>query len=301
VPYTPGSAPGDWRPTPPANAAAAAPQWGNVTRWASSPTQFPQDGPPAMDSPEFSDAFNYVKEIGSATSSTRTAEQSDIALYWAGATGTSTPVGHWNRIAQSVAESQGNTLEQNARLFALVGIAQADAFIACWDNKYLYDHWRPVTAIRAAETDGNPDTVADPNWSSFIPTPNHPSYLSGHSSMSGASGEVLANFFLTDDISFTSSAEGVSVPDRTFMSFSDASEEAAVSRLFGGIHWSYDNDDGLALGRALGEHVFATQLRPVPEPGTSVLLVFALIGCIAESSRRRKQAKSDTSSRRGKN
>ena len=235
-----------------------------------------------------------MKEIGSATSSTRTAEQSNIALYWAGATGTSTPVGHWNRIAQTVAESQGNTLEENARLFALVGIAQADAFIACWDNKYHYDHWRPVTAIRAAETDGNPDTVADPNWSSFITTPNHPSYLSGHSSMSGASGAVLADFFGTDNISFTSSAEGVSVPDRTFTSFSQASQEAADSRLYGGIHWSYDNEDGLALGRALGQHVFATQLRPIPEPGTWVLLVFGLVGCLAESSRRRKQAKSDT-------
>ena len=283
VPYTPGSAPGDWRPTPPANAAAAAPQWGSITPWAmSSPTQFRNpDGPPALDSAEYTAAFNQVKEIGSATSSTRTAEQSDIALYWAGQTGTSTPAGHWNRIAQTVAESQGNTLEENARLFALVGIAQADAFIACWDNKYLYDHWRPVTAIRAAETDGNPDTAADPNWSSFIITPNHPSYLSGHSSMSGASGAVLADFFGTDNISFTSSAEGVSVPDRTFTSFSQASQEAADSRLYGGIHWSYDNEDGLALGRALGHHVFATQLRAIPEPGTWVLLVFGLVGCLA--------------------
>ena len=283
VPYTPGSAPGDWRPTPPANAAAAAPQWGSITPWAmSSPTQFRNpDGPPALDSPEYTAAFNEVKAIGSATSSTRTADQSNIAQYWAGQTGTSTPLGHWNRIAQTVAESQGNTLEENARLFALVGIAQADAFISCWDNKYHYDHWRPVTAIRAAETDGNPDTVADPNWSSFIITPNHPSYLSGHSSMSGASGAVLADFFGTDNISFTSSAEGVSVPDRTFTSFSQASQEAADSRLYGGIHWSYDNEDGLALGRALGQHVFATQLRPIPEPGTWVLLVFGLVGCLA--------------------
>ena len=200
VPYTPGSAPGDWRPTPPANAAAAAPQWGSITPWAmTSPSQFRNpDGPPALDSPEFTAAFNQVKAIGSATSSTRTADQSNIAQYWAGQTGTSTPPGHWNRIAQTVAESQGNTLEENARLFALVGIAQADAFIACWDNKYLYDHWRPVTAIRAAETDGNPDTVADLNWSSFIITPNHPSYTSGHSTMSGASGAVLADYFGTD-------------------------------------------------------------------------------------------------------
>ncbi len=283
VPYTPGSASGDWRPTPPANAAAAAPQWGSITPWASSPTQFRNpDGPPALDSPEFTAAFNQVKEIGSATSATRTQVQSDIAQYWAGgATGTSTPPGHWNKIAQTVAESQGNTLEKNARLFALVGIAQADALIACWDNKYHYNDWRPVTAIRAAETDGNPDTVADPNWSSYITTPNHPSYLSGHSSVSGASGAVLAKLF-GDNISFTASTEGVSVPDRTFTSFSHASQEAADSRLYGGIHWKYDNEDGLALGRAVGQHVFATQLRPiVPEPGTWILLVLGLVGCLA--------------------
>ena len=287
VPYTPGSQPGEWRPTQPANAPAAAPQWANVTPWAmTSPCQFRNlDGPPALDSAEYTAAFNQVKEIGSATSATRTQDQSDIAQFWAGQAGTYTPLGHWNRIAQTVAESQGNTLEQNARLFALVGIAQADAFIACWDNKYLYDHWRPVTAIRAAETDGNPDTVADPNWSSFIPTPNHPSYLSGHSSMSGASGAVLADFFGTDNINFTSSAEGVSVPDRTFTSFSQASQEAADSRLYGGIHWTYDNDDGLALGRALGQHVFDTQLRPVPEPGTWVLLVASLLAAMLVPAR----------------
>lgn len=281
VPYTPGSQPGDWRPTPPANAAAAAPQWANVTPWAmTSPSQFRNpDGPPALDSAEYTAAFNQVKEIGSATSATRTEDQSNIAQFWAGQTGTSTPPGHWNKIARSVAASQGNTLEENARLFALLGIAQADALISNWDNKYHYDHWRPVTAIRAAETDGNPDTQADANWSTFITTPNHPSYSSGHSTVSGASGAVLADFFGTDNISFTSSAEGFSVPDRTFTSFSQASQEAADSRLYGGIHWSYDNEDALADGRALGHYVFATQA--IPEPGTWVLLVFGLVGCLA--------------------
>jgi hypothetical protein len=247
-----------------------------------SSTQFRSpDGPPALNSAEYTAAFNEVKAIGSATSGTRTQDQSNIAQFWAGPTGTFTPVGHWNTIAQTVAESQGNTLEENARLFALVGIAQADATISCWENKYHYDHWRPVTAIRAAETDGNPDTAADANWSSFITTPNHPSYSSGHSTTSGATGAVLADFFGTDNMSFTSSAEGFSVPPRTFTSFSQASQEAADSRLYAGIHWRYDNEDGLALGRALGHHVFATQLRAIPEPATSVLLVLGLIACLA--------------------
>ena len=283
VPYTPGSQPGEWKPTPPGNLAAAAPQWATVTPWAmSSPSQFRNpDGPPALDSAEYTAAFNQVKEIGSATSTTRTQDQSNIAQFWAGPAGTATPPGHWNRIAQTVAQSQGNTLEENARLFALLGITQADALISSWDNKYHYNHWRPVTAIREAATDGNPDTVADPNWTSFITTPNHPSYIAAHGTLSGASGAVLADFFGTDNFTFTSSTEGFSVPDRTYTSFSQASTEASNSRLYGGIHWSFDNEDGLAGGRALGQFVAATQLRAIPEPASCYLVLLALIGALA--------------------
>jgi hypothetical protein len=283
VPYTPGTDPGDWRPTPPANAPAAAPQWPNVKPWAmNSVTQFRNpDGPPALNSAEYAAAFNQVKEIGSATSAMRTPDQSNIAQFWAGQAGTSTPVGHWNRIAQTVAASQGNTLEKNARLFSLLGIAQADAAISSWDNKYHYNYWRPVTAIREAATDGNPNTEADPNWTSFITTPNHPSYTGGHGTVSGASGAVLADFFGTDNITFTSSTEGFVVPDRTFTSFSQAATEGANSRLYGGIHWDFDNQDGLTGGRAVGHYVFATQLRPIPEPATFVLLVLGLLASLA--------------------
>lgn len=287
APYTPGSQPGQWRPTPPANAAAAAPQWANVTPWAmTSPSQFRHPiGPPAVDSTEYTAAFNQVKEIGSATSATRTQDQSNIAQFWAGPAGTATPPGHWNKIAQTVAHSQGNTLEENARLFALLGIAQADALISSWDNKYHYNHWRPVTAIREAATDGNPDTVADPNWTSFITTPNHPSYSAAHGTLSGASGALLADFFGTDNITFTSSTEGFVVPDRTYTSFSQASTEASNSRLYGGIHWSFDNADGLAAGQALGHYAFAAQLRPIPEPASCNLLLLALITALASFRR----------------
>jgi hypothetical protein len=283
VPYTPGTDPGDWRPTPPANSPAAAPQWANVKPWAmSSPSHFRNpNGPPALGSPEYTAAFNQVKAIGSANSTTRTQDQSNIAQFWAGQTGTSTPVGHWNRIAQTVAASQGNTLEENARLFSLLGMAQADAVISSWDNKYQYNYWRPVTAIREAATDGNPATEADPNWTSFITTPNHPSYTGGHGTVSGASGAVLADFFGTDNITFTSSTEGFSVPDRTFTSFSQAATEGANSRLYGGIHWDFDNQHGLTGGGTIGHYVFATKLRPIPEPTTSALLLLGLIGCLA--------------------
>jgi hypothetical protein len=283
VPYTPGTAPGEWRPTPPANLPAAAPHWANVTPWAmTSPAQFRNpNGPPALNSAEYTTAFNQVKEIGSATSTTRTADQSNIAQFWAGPAGTSGPPGHWNRIAQTVALAQGNTMEENARMFALLGIAQADALIASWDNKYHYEHWRPVTAIREADSDGNPGTAPEAGWSSFLTTPNHPSYSGAHGTLSGASGAVLADFFGTDNITFTSSTEGFALPDRTYTSFSQASTEAANSRLYGGIHWDYDNQDGLTGGRALGHFVFATELQPIPEPATWALLVLGLIGCLA--------------------
>jgi hypothetical protein len=287
VPYTPGSQPGEWRPTPPANAPAAVPQWGNQTPWAmTGATQFRNpDGPPALNSNEYTSAFDLVKDLGSLTSSTRTQDQANIAQFWAGPAGTSTPPGHWNRIAQTVAQSQGNTLEENARLFALLGIAQADALISSWDNKYHFNHWRPVTAIREAASDGNPATEADANWSSFLTTPNHPSYSAAHGTVSGASGAVLADFFGTDNISFTSSTEGFVVPDRTYTSFSQASTEASNSRLYGGIHWSFDNEAGLAGGRAVGHFIYDTQLHAIPEPASGVLLLLGLTGALASSRR----------------
>jgi len=230
--------PGAWRPTPPAYAPYLYPQWGFVIPFAlSSGSQFRPAGPPSLDSAKYAADFNEVKALGAAVGSTRTEDQSQIALFWADGSGTETPPGHWNSIAQDVAADRGNTLEQNARLFALLNVAMADAAICAWDAKYFYAFWRPVTAVRDGDLDGNPATVSDPDWTPFLITPPFPDYVSGHSTFSGAGAAVLANFFGTDQVAFTTDSDYLPGVTRSFTSFSSAADEAARSRLYGGIHF----------------------------------------------------------------
>src|SRR5262249_1446336 len=148
---------------------------------------------------------------------------------------------------------RGTSVVDNARLFALLNMAMADAAICAWDAKYTYDFWRPVTAIRNGDTDGNDATIADPSWSSFIVTPPFPDYVSGHSTFSGAASTVVAMFYGTNDVPFTVGSDGVAGATRSFQTFSAAATEAALSRLYGGIHYRSANEDGLAAGIAIGE------------------------------------------------
>lgn len=255
VSYTPGTEPGDWQPTPPGLLPALLPQWSSVSPFGiNSGSQFRPDGPPALDSAEYTVEFNQVKELGNLNSTTRTAEQTEIAQFWADGPGTFTPPGHWNQIAERVSLAQGNTLSENARLFALLNIAEADAGIVAWDAKYEYNFWRPVTAIQQADTDGNPNTIADPSWTPLLVTPPFPEYISGHSTFSGAADSVLTSFF--GDISFTTNSIGLPGVIRSFDSFTEAADEAGISRIYGGIHFQSANADGLAAGRALGQYVF---------------------------------------------
>jgi hypothetical protein len=273
VNYTPGTQPGQWRPTPPANAPALYPQWPNVTPFAmTSATQFRPHGPPTLDSARYAADYDEVKALGAKGSTLRTAEQTEIARFWADGAGTVTPPGHWNMIAADVAEQRGNTVAQNARLFALVNVAMADAGIVSWDMKYAYNFWRPITAIREGDTDGNDGTAADASWEPLLVTPPFPECTSGHSTFSGAASAILASLY-GDELAFTTDSDGLPGVTRSFLRFSDAAEEAGISRIYGGIHFQFSNEQGLATGRELGEYVIANYLTAVPEPGVVAVLI----------------------------
>ncbi len=276
--YTPDNLAGRWRPTLPEFAAAVLPQWPEVTPFAmTSGQQFRPAPPPELSSTEYAVALDEVMRLGSRTSTQRTIDQTGIASFWADGGGTATPPGHWNQIAADIALQHNNSTVANARMFALLNIALADAAIASWDAKYAYELWRPITAIRTAGEDGNPETSADPNWVPLLVTPAFPTYTSGHSTFSGAAAAVLGRLF-GNEISFSTYAdrgiggawpppEDVSLlAKRSFGSFAAAAQEAGMSRIYAGIHFQFDNTSGLNAGQQIGELVANQLARPRTVP-----------------------------------
>ncbi|KHG41357.1 hypothetical protein OA07_11900 [Aphanizomenon flos-aquae 2012/KM1/D3] len=273
ITYTPGTNPGEWQPTSPGFASALLPQWGQVTPFAlTSGDQFRPDGTPALNSAEYTTEFNQVKDLGSKNSTNRTAEQSQIAKFWADGSGTFTPPGHWNQIAQNVAATKGNSLVDNARVFALLNISLADAGIAAWDAKYTYNFWRPITAIQNADSDGNANTIADANWTPLLTTPPFPEYISGHSTFSGAAETILTGL-LGNNVSFTTNSLGTPGIYRTFSNFTNAANEAGISRIYGGIHFNSANVEGLTTGRSVGNYVLQNLLLPIIDNQSPVIQV----------------------------
>ncbi len=256
-----------WSPTPPANAPGLLPQWPYVTPWTmTSGSNFRSAGPPPTPTERaYHQSFIEVKRLGRATGSQRTEDQTEIAKFWDDGAGTNTPPGHWMEIAQGLVAENHLDLVDSARTMALVAMTVADAAIAAWDNKYHFHHWRPVTAIREAGNDGNDNTSPDAAWSSLLTTPPFPTYTSGHSTFSGSSSRILAHLF-GDASPFEIGSDGLPGVTRSFDSLSEAAEEAGQSRIYGGIHWQYDNRDALAGGRALADQVYANFLRPANPP-----------------------------------
>ncbi len=278
--YNGGTNPGQWRPTAPAFGPAALPHWGTVTTFGvNSSTQFMPGPPPALNSAEYAAAWNEVKDLGSATSATRTPYQTDTAFLWRAGGGTVTPPGQWNQVAQQLVTANNLPIEQSARTFALLGMAVADAGITSWQTKNTYDFWRPITGIQLAGPDGNSAAGADPTWAPLFATPSFQAYTSGHSTFSSSAGAVLAALF-GDSVNFTVTGDGRT---RNYTSIADAVGEAGMSRIYGGIHWQFDNTAGLASGNGIGNWIFDNYLR-VPTPGAATLL--GLGGLVAMRRRR---------------
>jgi len=274
VPYVPGAGPGQWQPHPnpvPANPpvadpalaagnlAAVLPQWALVTPFTmAAPWQFRLDGPPGLQTAGYARDYDEVKRLAAKGSTVRTTVQSEIARYWY----EGSPQG-WSRIARIAAAQRGLDGWDQARLLALVNAAIADGYIAGADTRYLYNFWRPVTAIRAGDTDGNDATAADRAWESYLNTPALPDYPSTHSVAGGAAAAILARFFGADEFAFTmTSGPPFAGITRSFTSFSQAAQENADSRVYAGINFRSACQDGILLGTQIGRRAFAQQLPP---------------------------------------
>lgn len=257
-PFVPGTNPGNYVPTPPNFPAPVFSAWGKVAPFVlESGDQFRPAPPPALTSPEYAAALNELKSLGSATSTTRTADQTVIGKFWA------PPIQNfWNQIAQTVATSNHADLPTAARLFATLNLSIADSAIAFYDAKYTYQLWRPVTAIRQADSDGNAQTTGDPNWLPLAGnTPPDPSYPGAHSTISAAASAVLARFY-GDRERFSITSPALPGVTRSFASFSAAAQEAGLSRIYAGVHTRLDHQAGLRLGLDVAHFVLHNALLP---------------------------------------
>jgi PAP2 superfamily len=248
-PYVPGTAPGDWQPTPPLFGAPLFRQFATMVPFAlTSPGQFLPSGPPQLTSARYTQDLAEVQALGSATSSVRTADQTQTAIFWQD----DTPAAMWNRVADQLEQANGATLIQNARLLAQLNIAMADATIGIWNAKNTYNFWRPVTAIQAA---------IDPTWTPLLPTPSFQEYPSAHSGVSSAAASVLAATY-GNSTSFSVTSAGLPGTERDFTSFSSAVRQVEDARIYAGFHFRFSCIDGATLGARVAQWVTQTLMQP---------------------------------------
>ncbi len=256
IPYTPGTGPGVWNPTPPANSPAQFAWVAHMRPFAMrSASSFRPEPPPALDSREWADDFNEVKTMGAVNSAARTPEQTEIGRFYLDSPNVQAARGY-----RALAEEKGMDLADNARLFAILYVSVADALIANFDSKYYYNFWRPVTAIRNADTDGNPNTEADPTWLPLAPTPPFPEYLGAHSTLTSAYCEALVQFFGTKRIHFvlTSTTTGTT---HEFNNTDNIVREVNNARVWSGFHFRTSDVRGAALGKRVGKYVARNYFR----------------------------------------
>jgi hypothetical protein len=259
-----GTDPGVWRPTPPAFAPMLVPWLASVTPFTlKSPSQFRAKAPPLLTSHEYTRDYDEVKALGVLNNSTRTFEQTDLAQFWA-----SNYVVLWNHVLRDIASANVDNIGDSARLFALVDMAFADAGITAWNTKVAYVFWRPITAIRLGDDDGNPRTDGDPTWTPLIVTPPYPDYTSGANTVTGAATRALALFFGTDEMTFdvTTTNPGPTLVDtRTYYRFSDVAEDVVNARIYEGIHFRFADEEARKGGRHVAQWAFSHFLRPLDD------------------------------------
>ena len=246
--YVSKGTPGDYRFTAPFD-LALVPGWGRIQPFAIDLAAHRLDGPLPLTSRQYARDLAYLQSIGALNSTTRTAEQSTIAQFWY----EDSPLG-WNRIANIVVRQRGLDSWAAARAFALVNFALADGYIAGFEAKYQFRFWRPVTAIRAADEDGNPQTNGDPAWQPFLTTPPVPDYPSTHTVVGAAAAEVLIALF-GDQVSYDTTSLTLPGVTRHYTGFSAAARENGLSRVYAGIHFQHAVTDGHKQGRSIGRAV----------------------------------------------
>jgi hypothetical protein len=265
-PYAEPPLPGRWQPTPPANAAATFTHLQQAAPMALlSATHVLPLPPPSLTSARYAADLNEVKLLGKVDSAARTAEQTTIARLWSGV-GTSTGFfSVWNNVARDVVLARGLSLVDAARVFVLVNVSIHDALQTTQASKFVYGVWRPVTAIRAADTDLNPDTDPDSTWLPLITTPPYPSYAGNLATIGASAARALQLVCGTNDVPVAvtwTQLGGLPDVTRHFDGFSQAADEEFVARIYGGVHYRFDQEAGRQVGRSAAEFVFANFMRP---------------------------------------
>jgi hypothetical protein len=264
-PFTGGTDPGVWRPTPPSFAPMLVPWAATVTPFTlNSPSQFRPEAPPALTSGKYTRAYNEVKALGSFSSTARTPEQTELAEFWS-----ANYMVLWNHVLRDLAMANGLNIDDSARLFALTSMAMADAFITAWDTKRHYVFWRPITAIQEGDNDGNPNTAGDPSWQPLITTPPYPDYTSGANNVTGAATRMLKLFFGTDKRTFSATTTNPLALQQTRMydRFSDAAHDVVNARIYEGIHFRFADVVARHQGSQVAKWAFTHFLRPIGDQG----------------------------------
>jgi hypothetical protein len=262
APFIGGNAPGMWRPTPSGNLPMAVPWLGNVVPFTlTRPSQFRAPPPPPLTSADYAKDYDEVKAVGALTSTTRTAEQTDVAQFWAG-----NYIVIWNQLLRDISAAHVVDIADSSRFFALAEMATADAVISSWDSKNYYAFWRPITAVREGENDTNARTVGDASWLPLITTPNYPDHTSGANNVTRAMTRIFEHFFESDRMTFsiTTTNTGPTQKDtRTYNRFSDVAQEVVDARIYSGLHFRFADEAARTQGRNVADWVFRNFLRPV--------------------------------------